>query len=174
VKPFLKIALVAGGYMAALCLASAVVAVHMGETDGPGARAAGGMYAFGDSLYFVGVFGLGALPPTGAALYFLRPYPRFWQVLSILGLSVAATGVVAAVLFAVGRHAPPGLLARLGAVSVLRILAAPLLTLAFLVCTILAPHRFSRLAFLAATVLDAAVSLFGGIIWFLPLIFQRN
>ena len=96
-KPIFKVALVAGGYVAAFLMASAVVAIRVANTSGPDAQAASGMYAFGDAFLFVAVFGVAALVPTGAALFFLRPYRRFWIVLSALGLAVAVTGIAAAV-----------------------------------------------------------------------------
>ena len=52
-KPFVKIAVVAGGYLAAFLMASAVVAIHFATTSGPNAQASSGMYAFGDALLFV-------------------------------------------------------------------------------------------------------------------------
>jgi hypothetical protein len=47
------------------------------------------MYAFGDSYLFIAVFGVLALVPTGALLYYLRPYRRFWVVLAGFGLVLA-------------------------------------------------------------------------------------
>jgi hypothetical protein len=170
--PFAKFALVAGGYVLAFLVASAAVGVRIAATSGPVAQASSGMYAFGDSILFVAVFGVLALVPTGAALFFLRSYPRFWKAIAKLGLAVAVTGVAAAILFSVGRHAGhsrPGILAQ---VSVLGIIIAPLLALAFLVCALFAPERFSRSAFLTAMLMEAAVSVYGGIIWFAPLLFS--
>jgi hypothetical protein len=172
-KPLVKSTLVAGGYMAAFLMASAAVAIHEANTNGPDAQAASGMYAFGDALLFVAIFGVSALVPTGAALFFLRPYRSFWTVLSALGLAVAVTGVAAAVLFTVGRNAAPSPLASWAAFSVLRILVSPLFALAFLVGAILAPPRSPRFPFLAATVMEAVVSTYGGFVWFVPLLFQR-
>jgi hypothetical protein len=172
-KPFLKGAVVAGGYIAAFLMASATVAIRIASTSGPDAQASSGMYAFGDAMLFVAVFGVSALVPTGAALFFLRPYPRFWTVFSALGLAVAVTGITAAILFAVGRHATSSPLATWAGLSVLRILVAPLLALTFLVCTLFSPHRSSRFAFLAATVMEAAASAYGGAVWFVPLYFHR-
>jgi hypothetical protein len=160
VRPSLKVAVVVGGYMAAFLVAN---------TNGSNAQASGGMFAFGDSLLFVAVFGVCALTPTGAALFFLRPYHHFWKALSALGLAVAVTGVTAAILFAVGRHATPSLLATWAGISVLRILVAPLLALTFLVCAVLSPHRLPRFAFLTATVMEVAVSAYGGAVWLVPL-----
>lgn len=116
------------------------------------------MYAFGDSYLFIAVFGVLALVPTGAALYWLRPYHRFWVVLSVLGLSVAITGAAAATVFALGRHAEaPAMLATWAGFSVLRILLAPVLAPAFLVGAFFTPYRSPRIAFLAATVVELAV-----------------
>ena len=171
-NPFLKVAVVAGGYIAAFLMASAAVAVRVANTSGPDAQASSGMYAAGDALLFVAVFGVSALVPTGAALFFLRPYRHLWTGLSALGLAVAVTGVTAAILFAVGRHAAPSPLATWAGLSVLRILVAPLLALTFVVCTILSPRRSPRFAFLAATVMETAVSAYGGSVWFVPLFFH--
>ena len=172
-KPFLKVAVVAGGYVAAFLIASAVVAIRIANTTDPDAQAASGMYAAGDALLFAAVFGVCALVPTGAALFFLRPYRRFWTALSALGLAVAVTGVTAAILFAVGRHATASPLATLAAFSVLRILVAPLLALTFLVCTIFSPYRSPRVALLAATVMEGVASAYGGAVWFVPLLLHR-
>jgi hypothetical protein len=112
--------------------------------------------------------------PTGAALWFLRAHRRFWAVLATIGVGVAATGLSAALIFGVGRHAPtPSPLATWAAFSVLRILVAPLLALAFLLCGVLSPFRFARAACLAAAVTEVAVSAYGGFTWFVPLFFDR-
>jgi hypothetical protein len=66
-----KLGLVIGGYVAACILASGVVYVYQLFTDNAVAQASSGMYAFGDLLLFVGIFGILALFPTGLALYFL-------------------------------------------------------------------------------------------------------
>ncbi len=173
-KPFLKVGVVAAGYIAAFLVASAAVAIRFANTSGPDAQAASGMYAFGDVVLFVAVFGVAALVPTGAALFFLRPYRPFWTVISAFGLSIAVTGLAAVAAFAIGRHAAPSPLATWAAFSVLRILVAPLLALTFLVCAVFSPYRFPRLALLAGTVMEAAVSAYGGLIWFVPLFFSRG
>jgi hypothetical protein len=173
-KPFAKVGVVAVGYIAAFLVASTAVGIRLANTSGPDAQASSGMYAFGDALLFVAVFGVAALVPTGAALFFLRPYRHFWTVLSAFGLGVAVTGLTAAALFAIDRHAaPPSPLATWAGLSVLRILVAPLLALTFLVCTVLAPYRFPRFALLAVTLMEAAVCAYGGFVWFVPLFFNR-
>jgi hypothetical protein len=106
------------------------------------------MGAFGDSLLFLGVFCLAAIPATCAMLFFLRPYHRFWQVFSAVALIFAVT-VFAASVEVIDRSP-------LSAVVFIRILVAPLFALNFLLCGIFAPNRVSRLALLAAGGLEAA------------------
>jgi len=72
-----KVGLVIGGYVVACLIASAVVYVWELFTQGPIAQASSGMYAFGDLLLFIGVFGGLALIPTGLAGYFL--FRKFLQ-----------------------------------------------------------------------------------------------
>ena len=167
--------MVAAGYVGAFLVASLAVAIRVASTSGPEAQASSGMYAFGDSYLFLAVFGLLALVPTGAALYFLRPYRPVWTVLSALALCVAITGVTGAVLFALGRDAvAPSTLAAWAAFSVLRILLAPILAPAFLVVALFTPYRFPRIALLTATAMEMAVVLFAGLVWFVPLFFQNS
>ena len=173
-KSPLKVTMVAGGYVAAFLVASAAVAIRIANTSGPDAQAASGMYAFGDAVVFIAVFGVLALVPTAAALYFLRPYRRFWMALSLLSLAVAVTGLTAAILFAVGRHVTPSPLATWADFSVLRILIAPVLALVFLVCAFFTPHHSPRFAFLAATAMEAAVTAYAGAVWFVPMFLHRQ
>ena len=70
-KPLFKVAIVVGGYLLAFLLAWAAVALHAALTSESGARASDGMSAFGDLVLFVAVFGVVALLPTAAALFFL-------------------------------------------------------------------------------------------------------
>lgn len=172
-KAALKVGVVAGGYVVAFFVASAAVGIRLASTRGPDAQASSGMYAFGDTVLFVAVFGVVALVPTAAVLFFLRPYRRFWTVLSTFGLTIAFTGLTAVALFVIGRSAGPSPIATLAAFSVLRILAAPLLAPAFLVCAVLSPYRVPRLALLATTAAEVAVSAYGGFVWFIPLFVHR-
>ena len=95
-------------------------------------------------------------------------------MLSAIGLAVAVAGLAAVVLFVIGRHAAaPAPIAMWAAFSVLRILVAPLLALTCFVCTVLSPYRLPRRALLAAAVAEAAVSAYGGLVWFVPLFLQR-
>jgi hypothetical protein len=173
-KPHLKkICVVVAGYGASVLLAVAAVALRIKFLSGPDEKASSGMHAFGDALLFVTVFSVCALVPNGAALFFLRPYHRFWSVFSALGVVVAVTGVAAASIFHVGRYATEEPLATWVMFSVLRILVAPLLTLTFPVFAAISPYRFARFALLAAAAMEAAVSAYGGYVWVVPLIFDR-
>lgn len=66
-----KLGLVIGGYMVACLIAIAVVYVWQLYTQDASAQASAGMYAGGDLLLFIGVFGILALIPTGLAGFFL-------------------------------------------------------------------------------------------------------
>jgi hypothetical protein len=143
-----KIGVVVGGYLLAVLLGAGVVGIHVMLTSGPIAQASGGMYAFGDGILFLGVFGVGALPPTCAALYFLRPYQLFWRGISIAALVLASTGVVAVVGYITGRD-PGGLAA-------VRILAAPLFAAFFFLTALFASNRSSRILLFVATFIEAA------------------
>jgi len=77
VRGYAKAGMVLAGYVAAFVIASAAVAVHIATTDPAEASAASGMYAFGDLILFVAVFGVLALLPTGAALFFT--FVRFFR-----------------------------------------------------------------------------------------------
>jgi hypothetical protein len=168
-----KLGLIALGYVAAFVIASAAVAVRIAATSAPDAQAASGMYSAGDAMVFVAVFSICALGPTGGLLFVLRPYRRFWIVLASLVVATAITGLAAVVLFAIGRHAEGSPLAMLGALSVLRILVAPLFVLTFLLFAVLSPYRSPRVAFLAGSVAEVVVSAYGGLVWFVPLFLGR-
>lgn len=66
-----KLGLVIGGYVAACLIASAFVYVWQQFTKDASAQASAGMYAGGDLILFIGVFGFLALIPTGLAVYSL-------------------------------------------------------------------------------------------------------
>jgi hypothetical protein len=171
-KPSVKVGVVAGGYVAAALVAAAAVAVRLASTRGPDAQASSGMHAFGDVLLFVAVFGVAALVPTGAALLVLRSYRHFWTTLSTFALGVATTGLAAAALLAIARDAAPSSpLAMWAGFAVLRLVVSPLVALTSLVCVALSPSRFPRLAFLAVSVIEAAVTAYGGFVAFAPFFF---
>ncbi|MEO8029392.1 MAG: hypothetical protein ABI765_01020 [Gemmatimonadota bacterium] len=162
-KPTAKVGLVLGGYLIAGLIATAVVAVYIAMTSSPDRQVYGAMYDFGDSLLFLGVFGVAATVPTGAALIFLRSYPRFWQTISVFALAIAATGVAAVIIFLMARHAAVGPAATGSAtsvwasVAVLRILIAPLFALTFCVAGGFAPERAFRIRLFTAGIVEGVV-----------------
>ena len=157
-KPLGKVGIILGGYAAAFLLALGIVAGVSAFRDPAIANASSGMYAFGDSLMFLGVFGITSVPPTGYALYTLRASRAFWNVFSVFALAIAATGVAAIV---------PALTAGANentwsAFAFLRMLLSPFPGLLWFVSALFAPTRRPRLALLAATGMEAAA--FAGVI----------
>lgn len=172
-KPIYKLGLVALGYLAAFVIASAVTAVRIALTSGPDASASSGMYAVGDAFLWLNVFGICAAVPTAAALYFLRPYRRFWELAGFTAVVVAATGVMSAVLFYFGRAAELSALGAWAQLSPLRMLVAPLFTLVFLVCALVAPRGYPRIALLSAALMEMVVTGYIALVWFVPMFLDR-
>jgi hypothetical protein len=160
-RPVAKVGLVAAGYVVALAVAYAVVSIYVAATSGPDRQTYAAMYDFGDSLLFLAAFGIAAVPPTGAALFFLRPHPRFWKVSSMGALAVAATAVAA--LFACLAPAASG---HWSALAPLRVFLAPLLALLFLLSALFAPTRSFRRTFAIATAIEATLFVSVFFTWF--------
>ena len=155
VRPVAKAGIVVAGYVAAVAVASLVLRVYIAATSGADRQTYGGMYAFGDSLLFLGVAGVAAIPATGAALFFLRSHRGFWRILSIGGLATAATAILASVLFlAMRATAGHGPLQSWAMLTPLRILVAPLLALFFLLAGLFAPTRSARLCLASAAAME--------------------
>jgi hypothetical protein len=152
-----KIGTVLSGYAAALLLACALAYARTLFMHVDAAQASGGMQAFGDSLWFAGVFGLLALVPTGMAFHYLRPFESFWFVVSLVALAIAATGPIFALTI---RHTPEphSAMVVIGFLGLLRILGAPLLCLAFLLGGLLTPVKRARGFFFVAAGLEGLVS----------------
>jgi hypothetical protein len=160
-----KVLMVLGGYLAALGIAAVVLRLYVGATEGPDRQTYGGMFAFGDDLLFVGVAALAAIPASGAALFFLRPYPRFWRLSASAALAVAATGVAALV----SVLAPQSLATSSWAMAApLRVLLAPVLAMAFFLGALFAPIRFARVAFLTAVAIETVVFVWVALVWSHP------
>ena len=154
-RPAAKAGIVVSGYVAAVIVASIIVRVYIAATSGPDRQTYGGMYAFGDSLLFLGVAGVAAIPVTGAALFFLRSHRGFWRILSIGGLGTAATAILASGLFLAVRSATGhGVLQSWAMLTPLRILVAPLLALFFLLAGLVAPTRSARISLASAAAVE--------------------
>jgi hypothetical protein len=161
-----KILLIVGGFLTALAIAWIVVKINISATSGPDRDTSGGMYAFGDSILFLGVFAVAALPATGATLYFLRPHPLFWRLFTAGALTGTATGILVLADFLVPRSPTTGtLLGTWSMVSPLRVLVAPILAAVFLLSALFAPTRFTRIAFLSATAVEALLFVWVAFIW---------
>jgi hypothetical protein len=164
----IKTGIVLAGYATALLAACAAVAVRLNHTQGPDAQASSGMYAFGDSILFMFVFGVVALFPTGLALYFLRLFRPFWTAISIISLALAVTGIAAASVIAFASswplHEPRWVIAEF--LAVLLMFAAPLLAAAFILSAFIAPTQRSRWALLGAAAIEGMVSTYAFFHWF--------
>src|SRR4029450_7476292 len=79
-----KVGLVVAGYIAAVLVASLSTWVYIKLTDTPERELSAGMYGFGDSMVFLAVFGLAAVPAASLALFFLRQNRWFLRVCSPL------------------------------------------------------------------------------------------
>jgi hypothetical protein len=164
-----KVMLVVGGYLLAFVIASIVVSIYVAATNGSDRQTYSGMFAFGDSLLFLGVLAVAAIPATGIALVFLRPYRTFWSMVSGAALVIAASGAAALATYllpsTVRMNSFLGVWAEL---APLRILLAPPLALAFFLCCLFAPTRAPRIRLLCASVIETVAFLGVALIWFHP------
>jgi hypothetical protein len=171
--PLAKAVLVVAGYFAAFMLASLAYDIRVAHEDPADVQASGGMYAFGDGMYFLFVFSLGAAVPTGLWLWFLRKARPVWSFLTTCALLLAATAVASLALYFIGnwlKLPQESALELWAALAVLRLLFTPILGGAFFVCLLLAPDRSTRARFFVAM---AAEGICGAIIathWFAPFV----
>ncbi len=161
-----KAGIVVGGYTAAILCAVGVVAFYVMLTDGPERELSSGMYAFGDSLLFMAVFGTVSIVPTGLSLFFLRQNRGFWIALCVVALLVAGTGTaeVAAMVLVPESTSMWVLLA------VPRIFMAPFLAAAFGLAVLIAPTAGFRWWMFAAASMEVATSVYGSFRWFVPML----
>ena len=156
-KPIAKVGVVLGGYVGAVLVAFGVTALYIAATPGIDRQTYAGMSAFGDSLVFLAVFGVAALVPTGAGLWFLRPSRAFWVAYPAAALAIAATGAAAALLDRAGHTAPQGsALSMWVSFAILRIFLSPLCSLAFTLSALLAPNARARRWLFVSAGLEAA------------------
>jgi hypothetical protein len=157
-RPAVKAGFTGAGYVAAFVFALGVVAVYVAATNGPDHQSSSGMFAFGDSLLFVAVFAVAAVPVTCVALFFLRQCPSFWLFLSIVASGVALSAVGALIVYVAAHntdaHSAPNAWSGL---AVLRVFATPLFGLAFLLAGLFAPTRITRFIVLIAAGIEGAV-----------------
>jgi len=155
-RPLTKVALVFLGFLLALAIAYIALKVYVAHTAGPDREQYAAMFAFGDSLLFLGVFGMAALPAVSAILYFLRPHPSFWRLLLTATLAVCVTSIAASLAISYRRSTgSSGPLSTALALASLEALCAPAFVVLFLLFGIFAPSRSARIVFVAATLAEA-------------------
>jgi hypothetical protein len=163
VKTGSKVGIVLAGYAVAVLAAFLVVSLYVAATNTPDRVTYGAMFGFGDLLLFLGVLGVAAVPATGAGLFWLRTYPWFWRALSSLAVVVAVTALAAVADYLYVKQAgPQSWVAAWSAFSVLRIFAAPLFAIAFILSGLFAPSRWPRIALIGAGLVEGAS--FAGIV----------
>jgi hypothetical protein len=165
-KKLIKPGVVLAGYVVAYLVADEALYLRQLQTQGdPAVQASAGMYAFGDFLLFIEVFGVLAIIPTVLTLYFLRPFHTFWLVFSIGCLALAATGLAATVVVVLAHNlsANRSVWGTLACFGVLRTLIAPVLAPGFMVSALAAPTWPCRWTLFAAAVIEGVA----GVSWFL-------
>jgi len=155
------------GYVAAVVLGVIAVSARIALTVGPESQASSGMYAFGDAILFLLVFGSISLLPTGLGLMYLRAWHPFWPVLAIGCAAMASTALAALVLLIATRTLDTSTtLGMLGSASVLRVFPAPFLALSYLLAAAFSPHRASRWALVGSSIAEIALCVAAGLTWF--------
>jgi hypothetical protein len=157
--------MVAAGYAGAILVARGAVAMNVARTNVADRQTYGAMYDFGDSIVFLAVLALAAVPATCAAFLLLRPHHAFWRVLSRGALAVAATALASSIIYAGGRIAGAGPVVAWAGFAVLRLLVAPLLAGAGFLSGMFAPTRPFRSALFLAGVLEMAAFASVMLIW---------
>ena len=162
-------AAVLAAYAAAFSIACALVYAYAALTAGPDRQTYGAMYGFGDSLLFLALFAIAAIPATGAALHFLKPHRAFWRALCVVTVAIGASGVTALVVYLAAKGASPAsLVLAWSAWAVLRLLAAPIFALGFVLSGLFAPKPAFRMTLLVAGVVEAAVFVCIALVWLNP------
>jgi hypothetical protein len=159
VKAITKIAIVGAAYLGAFLLASLAVSVYIAATAGTDRYTYGALFAFGDGLYFLGAFGLAAIPATAIALFFLRPYPKFWRAASAIAVLIVAVTILAAISNLTSFQF------KWLALAPLFILLAPLPCGAFLLSALFAPSKRPRLVLLLAGLTQGVTFGFAILVW---------
>jgi len=161
-KPVAKVGVVVVGYLAAVAIACVALSIYVATTSGPDRQTYGAMFAFGDSLYFLGVLGVSAIPATGLGLFFLRPYPAFWRLLSACFIFIAALTFVALAVYTARLES------EWAALTPLWLLAAPFFAVAAFVSGVFAPEKSSRSVLIGTSLVHGAVFVYIVVAWARP------
>ena len=169
---WMKLGVVLAGYTLALVLSGVAVGIYDRRFTEQDNATMSGMIAGGEMMYFIGLFLLGSLPPTGLGLWFLRRHRPSWSVFTWLGLAFAATGLVSVVAMLVQTGAQTGApqvspwLLLIDVFSIGQMLGAPIFIAGFGLFALLAPARDLRARMLVAAGIEVLV--FGcGLVHFL-------
>ena len=153
-----KIGIVIVGYILACVAAYAATYVQELATRGTDAQASQGMFAFGQSILFMLVFGGLALIPTVLAFFFLRSSEKFWNGFAVLCLVSSSIGIILVIANALMNanilHIEESSAAVVSLFGVVGAFGAPLLIVGFLVLAVIAPSRRPRLLLLASAGLE--------------------
>jgi len=171
--PVAKAGIVVGGYAAAFLFAVSVVWFYVSLTSGPDKDASSGMYACGDSLLFIAVFGIVSIIPTGLALFFLRQYRGFWLAYSVVALLVASTSLATVVITLLEAH-KIALSESLNVWAMLafpRLFLSPFIAASFGLSALVAPGAHFRWLLFGAASIEGVSSVYGFFHWFVPLFF---
>lgn len=167
-----KAGIVVGAYVAAILLAFGVVFIFINYNGGPHRDASSGMYAFGDSLLFIAVFGVVSTIPTGLTLAFLRQSRMFWIVLCVVALVVASTSLAAvAVIMSESQKLMPSESLWPG-LSAIRLFVSPFIAASVGLSALLAPEACFRKYLFGAASLEGVSSVYGFFHWY-ALLFYR-
>ncbi len=153
-----KTGIVIAGYI--LACAGAFTAAYVNElaTRGTDAQASPGMFAFGQSILFMLVFGGLALIPTVLAFYFLRASEKFWNGFALLCFAFAIVGIVIvftnALINAGVLHISESSSAVVSLFGVVGAFGGPILIIGFLILAVIAPSRHPRILLLACAGLE--------------------
>jgi hypothetical protein len=153
-----KIGIVIAGYILSCVGAFVVTYIRELSTRGTDIQASQGMFAFGQSLLFLLVFGGLALIPTVLAFYFLRSSMKFWDGFAVLCLAFSILGLVViianALMNANGGYTSSSFAAVFSLIGVLGVFGAPILIVGFLILAVIAPSRRPRFLLLVSAGLE--------------------
>lgn len=158
-RPSAKVGIVFAGFVVAFAIAWLAVEVRQRATQGPDAQAASGMYAAGDAMLGVAVFGVVALVPIALALYWLRPVARFWSALVVGAVVVQLTGWTALAATILAIHSQSMWIFW----ALVRIGLMPLIALTLVTCALFAPKPQHRALLVATGIADGL--LFAGVVF---------
>ena len=169
-----KTGIVIAGYILACVGAFAAAYINELATRGTDAQASQGMFAFGQSILFMLVFGGLALIPTVLAFYFLRASEKFWNGFALLCLVFSIIGIVVVVTNALINarilHISESSAAVVSLFGVLGAFGGPILIIGFLILAVIAPSRHPRILLLASAGLEIVGELY---VLFSFVFFQR-